>query len=143
MMRTRCRSAAIVLFILMTLTACESGGLNEQDVAGDWLLVEGTVNGAEFPLLGDHPVTLALGADGTVSGTSACNSYSGTFDLVHGVMVVGDEIAATAMGCAPEVARIESMYLETLPLLTTARLEGAELILSGGTRTLRFDRTGS
>ena len=142
-MRTHSLGAASALALLVALTACAPGGLSEQDVAGAWLLVEGTAAGAPFALLDDHPVTLALGADGTLSGTSACNSYSGTFDLVDGVLVLGNEIAATAMGCAPEVALIESTYLEALPLLTAARIEDAELILSGGTRTLRFSRTES
>ena len=78
----RIAQVAAYAVLLVTAAACGSeetadgSDVNHQDLSGDWTLVAATANGTPFHLDDTHPVTLTFdGSD--VSGTSACNSYSG------------------------------------------------------------------
>lgn len=64
-------------------------------------------------LLADTKVTATFGEDGTVSGSSGCNTYSGSFSLDGDVIEVG-ELASTMMACADDVMQQETAYLAAL-----------------------------
>jgi heat shock protein HslJ len=118
------------------LAACSGGGLAEADVAGSWLLEEAVGGGAPVDLADGVRVTLVLDEDGTVSGTAACNSYGGDYDLVDGSFRLSDEVSMTAMGCAPPVMEAERAFTEALAIVSEATLEDGELVLAGEPDTL-------
>lgn len=62
---------------------------------------------------GEVEITLRVEADGTVSGTSGCNRYSGAWTPGDGGAKVGP-LAATKMACPPPRMEIEGRYLEDL-----------------------------
>jgi heat shock protein HslJ len=137
------RRLLLLVTVMTLLAACvpPEGGPTERDVAGYWQLVEGTVDGRELPSVPGYRVTLELGADGTIGGNSGCNAYSGTYDLVGGVFERGAEMAMTAIGCRPELERLEDAYLRALRLVDTAAIEeDGSLHLSGEGAELVFEQ---
>ncbi|MGH8912063.1 MAG: hypothetical protein ACRDVD_06080, partial [Acidimicrobiia bacterium] len=59
----------LLLATALILTACvpPEGGLVEEDVAGFWVLVDGNLEGNDFPFAENHRVTLHLDVDGGLS----------------------------------------------------------------------------
>ncbi|MDH3704894.1 MAG: META domain-containing protein [Acidimicrobiia bacterium] len=104
--------------------------------AGTWQLTAATVDGNTVGLLDTHPVTLTV-ADGEVSGTAACNGYSGTI-ATDGDMVF-EGFAVTEMACDPPAAmELESTYLTALGQVDAATVDGDTLVLTGATVELSF-----
>ena len=70
---------------------------------------------AVVSLVADTQITLDFGADGTVSGTSGCNTYTGGYESGDGTLTVG-QLANTTMFCdAPSgVMDQEAQYLAAL-----------------------------
>jgi heat shock protein HslJ len=142
-MRKRIRLALIVA-VAVGLLACvpPEGGLTEDDVAGFWVLVDGNLRGEEFPLAPGRDVTLRLDADGELGGTSACNSYFGTYDLVASIFDLGAEVGMTTMECNAEATLAESSFHEALRLVDSAALTGSgNLHLVGEQADLLFEPT--
>jgi heat shock protein HslJ len=75
-----------------------------------WQLVE--MDKAAVPA--SPPITLTLGSDGTISGSSGCNRYSGRYALRDGNLKLATALAATLMGCADDIASRESRFLALL-----------------------------
>lgn len=62
----------------------------------------------------DTVITLVFSADGTVSGSSGCNNYSGTYELeTDGTLSFTSPFAATMMHC-PQGMEQETAYLTAL-----------------------------
>lgn len=126
----------------LVLVACvpPEGGIDEDDVAGDWLLEDGAeVQGEPLSPLPGYRITLRLGADGTLGGSGGCNSYSGTYDLVGGVFEMGAELTMTAMDCGAGVEEGEGRFLQGLRLTDTVELaESGEMAFSGEDTRLTF-----
>lgn len=95
---------------------------------GVWNVTE--VDGS--PVLEEAPATLEFGADGTLSGTTGCNSYTTGFEVDGDQLVVG-EIAVTAMACLGEVSDQEAAFLAVLGDEPTFELVDAtlQLVLEG------------
>ena len=68
-------SAAVLL-----LAGCAGGTGASPEVAGEWELLQFTQDGAVVPEPVGGRATLTVG-DGELSGTSFCNSYSGSYRL--------------------------------------------------------------
>lgn len=142
-MRTRIR-LALIAGIVLGLVACvpPEGGLTEDDVAGFWVLVDGNLRGEEFPLAPGRDVTLRLDADGDLGGTSACNSYFGTYDLVASIFDLGAEIGMTTVDCNAEATLAETSFHEALRLVDSAALtDSGKLHLVGEQADLLFEPT--
>jgi heat shock protein HslJ len=88
-------------------------------------------------------VTLAFDGQGRVSGRSACNRYSGGYDLT-GEGVSFGQIAVTRMACAPALMELERKMLEALSQVRRFDFDatGALLLIGGpeGTRLLTARR---
>lgn len=82
---------------------------------GDWILRE--IEGR--PAVADAQTTLQV-ADGEITGSGGCNSYSGYGEIRHGRVRVG-LLAMTKMGCAPDILEQEARFASALP--TSARYE--------------------
>lgn len=78
-------------------------------LSGVWNVTE--IDGS--PVLEEAPATLEFSADGTLSGTTGCNSYTTGFE-VDGDLLVVSEIAVTAMACIGEVSDQEAAFLAVL-----------------------------
>jgi len=128
------RAIALVAVLATVLTACADPG---EEGASDpttesWVLEAGTLNGADLPVVADHPITLVFDTEaGTAGGTSACNQYFGSYTLSGNELTFGD-MGQTMMACMPEeVMESETAYLEALALVELFTVEGNELNLSG------------
>lgn len=103
---------------------------------GTWNLVE----------LGDIAIdaiaipTIAFAADGTISGSTGCNQYSGPVTLGDGTIAVGP-LAATKRGCEDFVMRLEDGFVTALAGARQWTVAGGQLIVDGTTR-LVFEPAG-
>jgi heat shock protein HslJ len=137
---TRPHQHAAVATALLFATAC--GGAASDPGAGpgpdgDWQLVEGEGPDGEVPLVGDAPVTLTVDGE-QLSGTAACNSYSGTAEIEDG-RFRARELMHTEMACEPAVImESEAAYLGTLGQVTAHERDGDELLLTGDDVRLVF-----
>ncbi|MGY1753154.1 META domain-containing protein [Blastococcus sp. SYSU D01042] len=123
-----------VLVLAACGTAADAGG--GADVAREWQLREGTVDGAPLPRPAGATATLDLTGD-EARGTAFCNHW---FAAVRtgGDSFALDGIGSTEMGCAPEVMAAERAYLAALAAVGTAAVDGEELVLTGDGVELRF-----
>jgi heat shock protein HslJ len=89
----------------------------------------------------DSEVTALFGADGTVSGTSGCNTYSGGYTIDGDTLAIS-QLINTQMACdSPEgVMDQESVYLAALQSSVTFQNDGATLTLldAEGRRTVTY-----
>ncbi|EAS20761.1 META domain-containing protein [Nonlabens mediterrranea] len=90
---------------LFTLTSCD-----EQDVAGTYDVVKvGENDYSEH----DITLTISIGEENRISGKSACNNYSGSFEsLGNGKVSIGP-LMGTKMMCR-DVHEIEKDYMSHL-----------------------------
>lgn len=136
----RLRSASLVVVVTIVLAAC---GSNEPlgppaGLDGSWQLTSGTHQGAAIEPIATHPVTIAFdGAE--VTGTAACNSYGGTFDITESEISFS-EMIRTEMACFPtEVMDLEDSFLSALLSVTGVSVTDGVLVLSGEGTTLEFE----
>jgi putative lipoprotein len=119
------------------------GATAEQPYLGDWT-VTGINNGREAvvsPILGTE-LTATFSAEGVVSGSSGCNSYSGPYAVDGTAMSIGP-LASTLMACASdELNAQEQEYLAALQRVATWEAEGSSLVLrdAGGAMQVTFTR---
>ena len=94
------------------------------------------------PLAGTE-ITAEIG-DGTISGSSGCNDYSGTFETEGSTVAIGP-VGGTEMACTSPagVMEQEQAYLEALPQAAGFSLEGGNLVLltAQGTIVATFEPT--
>lgn len=60
-----------------------------EDIVGEWTLTS-VMHGDNGTGFDDKSLTLALTADGEISGTTGCGSFSGTYESSSGLVVVDD-----------------------------------------------------
>jgi heat shock protein HslJ len=136
----RLKSISLIAVVTIVLAAC---GSNEPlgppaGLDGSWQLTSGTHQGNAIEPIATHPVTMTFDGAG-VSGTAACNSYGGTFDITDG-KISFSEMFRTEMACFPtEVMDLEENYLAALLTVTEVSLSDGYLVLSGDTTTLEFE----
>jgi heat shock protein HslJ len=81
--------------------------------------------------------TIEFGADGTVSGFAACNTFSGTF-TTNGQIIALGPLATTKMACERPASAVETGYLAALSGVTTWSIEPDGRLLLGGAIPLRY-----
>ena len=110
----------------------------EASLLGDWE-VTAFLNGdaVSSPLPGTK-ITASFADDGTLTGSSGCNTYRTAFTLGQGSIQI-EPPAATEMACAePEgVMEQEAAYLAALPTAVGYRLDGGSLALLSADGTYR------
>jgi heat shock protein HslJ len=121
------------------MTACAGPEAQGTDPTGvDWELASGTVDGADLPIIDNHPITLSF-ADGNAGGTAACNGYGTSYEIT-GSEITFSELIWTEMACIPEeVMESEQAYLAALPRVGTFAISNDTLTLSGEGVELVFD----
>jgi heat shock protein HslJ len=129
-----------LLAALLVLAACGSdageSGADGPDLAGQWQLTAGTVDGAALPMPPVSVATLEF-ADGQASGAAFCNRFFAPVEADGPALSLGD-IGSTQMACAPDVMAAESAYLAALAAVGTAVRDGDDLVLTGDGVELRF-----
>lgn len=159
-MQTRINSAVIrwtmlSVALLLGVTACGAptapldngtGAAPVQDQtpqAGDtmtdtqWMLVSyGPADDQTLPINGSS-VTLTL-ADGTVSGSGGCNSYSGSYTISGNALMVG-ELVSTEMACMDQATmQQEAVFLAALQSAQSIACAGDTLTIGYDDGELRF-----
>lgn len=72
--------------------------------------------------------TLAIAADGAVSGSASCNRFTGRAEIGEEIIALGP-LGSTRRGCAPSVMRTERRVLGALRASAAWAVEGPELSL--------------
>lgn len=119
----------LILALALIVSACTSGEITPPAVIGDWELQGGTLADGPFPIVEGNRITIDFADDGTVGEVSACNSYGGTYVADAEDLVIGDELASNAMGCAPAVMDSEAAFLAVLREPLTYVVNGDELTI--------------
>ena len=122
--------------VVLAVAGCGAGVGSPPDVTGEWELLEFSRDGTVLPEPVGGRATLTL-ADGELSGTSFCNSYSGTYRL-DGEDLAVSGLGGTEMGCAPELMEAETAYLAALAAVEQAATADGHLVLSGGDAELTY-----
>ena len=129
------------------LTVYESGGKQllvfeaapENPLVGAWN-VTGYNNGAEAvvsPITGTT-LTATFAEDGTVSGSSGCNTFNGPYTLEGTSLTVGP-LATTMKACDQPIMDQEAQFLTALQTPTNVETSGATVTLraeSGATQVV-------
>ncbi len=130
------------MLLALLLAACGAGqsptapAPTDGPVTGDWVLVGGTIDGVDAPVLDDHRITLSI-TGSTIGGVSACNHYGGEITMEgDGLHLVN--LSQTDMGCPEPAMSAESGYLAALARVRHMERDGDGLIASGGGIELRF-----
>jgi heat shock protein HslJ len=98
-------------------------------------------SGLEAPMEG---VTVtAKFADGNVSGSSGCNTYTGNYQLDGTSLTIGPDIGSTLKACPDAETAVEQEYLGALPNVASYTIENGVLALTNadGSTTLEFEVT--
>jgi heat shock protein HslJ len=141
------RRVAIVGLLLVAVAACgsdsdepsSSGSSGTKLVGTHWLLSDTEA------LPTDGVSVTAEFADGRMSGSSGCNTYSAPFTVDHPSLTIGPDIASTLMACDAGPAEVEIAYLEALPKVAEYQINGETLTLrdADGETLLTYDAVDS
>ncbi len=132
------------------LTLLDSGGkvLAEykavsQELAGTSWMANSYNNGnqAVVSVLAGSELTAVFGSDGTLSGSSGCNTFTGEY-TVDGEKITVGPLATTMMACEEDVMTQEAQYLTALQSAAVYSIEGNTLQLRTADDALAalFDR---
>lgn len=102
-------------------------------VGTEWTLV--SLNGTHVT---ESAPTLTLDDEGRLSGSGGCNRYGGSYTLTDGMLTISP-LFSTRMACAEPVMAQEMAFLNALEAVTSARVEGQQLILEGNSVRLVFE----
>ena len=115
-----------------------------QDLIGTWLLgsmYKGRT--APQPILPGTTINAVFSADGSVSGSSGCNTYSGTYSVSDNNFLTISPLSVTQMACGePEgVMEQEQAYLNVLQAASGYQVSGGQLQIfsNGGTDGLIYE----
>ena len=114
-----------------------------QDIVGAWLLIS-TYTGRTAPLmvLPGTELNAVFSADGSVSGSSGCNQYSGTYSVSANNFLTISPLSVTQQMCSdPEgIMDQEQTYLNVLQAASGYQVSGGQLQIfsNGGTDGLNY-----
>lgn len=117
-------------------TAAEDLVGDARQAIGQWILLDGTVDGESIALPDGERITMEVTRTQVV-GAAACNQYSATASVSGDEMTIGSP-TSTRMMCAEDIMSAETAYLAGLQRVTSLDSEGEELVLTGDGVQLRF-----
>ncbi len=129
-------SAIIILVLSMTfLSSCK----DLDDVEGSYDVV--MVNGKDYSEY-DITMNIEMGEENRISGKSACNNYSGTFENFEDNKVTMGMFMGTKMYCA-DTNTIEREYMDLLAKVKSVNAwkDGLELMNKDGKVIITATRT--
>jgi heat shock protein HslJ len=118
---------AFAMVLLAIVAACGGSSSSAPALPGtSW-----TVTSINRVPATDPMPTIAFGTDGSVSGTTGCNQYTGTF-TVDGKKITFSPLASTLVACTdPAASAQESIFIETVQGATDWAIDGGNLSLTG------------
>jgi heat shock protein HslJ len=133
--------ALAVVAVLATMTGCGSSSGSRSSTTTPtiegtaWQLGLGTLT---LPGLDAARPTMRLEA-GKVSGSTGCNSYTGSYTLEGAALSFGG-IASTAMACSPARDAIQTAFLGRVDKVAGWHMDGNNLVLTdaNGSTVLSF-----
>lgn len=126
------------LSCLLVLSCVLAQGQTGRDLSTDrsvlagtsWRLVSMGPTGAETNVIAGTNVTLRFGDEGRASGSTGCNSFSGTYD-VSGDRISFGRLASTRRACLDQNAnQQEQRYLSALEAASRFRLASDRLTIN-------------
>ena len=87
--------------------------------------------GAVVSTTATEKASITFAADGTVSGNTGCNSFSGTYEVDGAKLTIHGDVAATMMACEPDAQALEQQFLTALGNVTTWERSGQQVTLRG------------
>lgn len=90
--------------------------------------------------VGNVPLTLKLGTDGMMTGSTGCNGFQGQYTLTGTTLVVPRPLIATQRGCGGDIGPQESRYLQLLAKAVRAErgAKGSLVVTTRDGRVLRY-----
>jgi heat shock protein HslJ len=137
-MRARLPAATTVLVLL--LAACSSGddGADASALEGaTWVLDAASMGSLTDTVPAEARVDLTFEAR-EARGTSACNSYSGSY-TVDGDQLTFGPLASTQMACDEALMDLEAAYLAALGDVSGFEVSDEGLVLSDGDVSLSYE----
>lgn len=119
---------SVLMLMVMILAACSAAVM--PSLGQVWRLVSLTVDGEPVDLTSARPITLEIGPDTNVSGSSGCNSFFGNLEFKDDGSVVPGVFGGTEMACDTGM-EVEAAYLNALSQIDTFTSSDTELTLSG------------
>jgi heat shock protein HslJ len=127
---------ALTLLVLVAVAALASfmhtgRVIAQQSLAGtSWNVQSYNSQGNQASVISGSKPTLAFGTDGTVSGDTGCNNFSGSYTASGSTITFGP-MASTLRACTdPNVTAQEQAYLAALGNSTTYQLSADQLVLA-------------
>jgi len=112
----RIRYLSAVLLVILVLAGCSTQ--NQPPANTSWLLDSLSVQGTTIDLSSAQPITLEIGSDSAVGGSSGCNSYFGDLKFkADGVVEAGD-FGGTEMACEKGMD-VEAAFLGAMSRVDT------------------------
>ena len=121
------RGAVVLLLFVIAVPGVVQA---QRSLAGpEWRLVSLGPSGAEADVIQGTTVTARFGEDGRVSGSTGCNSYSGTYE-VRGETISFGRLISTRRACLDQNANEqERRFLAALEAANRFRLAGERLTI--------------
>jgi len=143
----RLRRSVLAVLVLMTVALLAQAqtsrdlSTDQRVLAGtEWRLVSFGSAGSEASLVAGTTVTLKFGEDGRASGSTGCNSYSGTYQ-VRGDVIIFGRLISTKRACLDQNAnQQEQRFLSALESANRFRLSSNRLTIMSerGRNALNF-----
>lgn len=105
-------------------------------VGTPWTL-DSLITGDAVSSVAGGPATLELNADGTLTGSTGCRSFGGTYQLV-GDQVRVTSLAADTLACPDSLVAQDGQVLAVIGDGFTVQVDGDRLTLSDGTTGLGY-----
>jgi len=141
------RRSVVAVLVLMSFAVLAQSqtsrelSTNQRVLTGtDWRLVSFGPAGSEASLVAGTTVTLKFGEDGRASGSTGCNSYSGTYQ-VRGDIIAFGRLISTKRACLDQNAnQQEQRFLSALESANRFRLSSNRLTIMSdrGRNALNF-----
>lgn len=110
----------------------------------NWTATSFASKGAVTALIAGSKASLHFGADGTLSGSAGCNSYTGRYEVAGNQVKFPTAFASTRMMCAnPGVMEQEQAFLKALSASSTGHIDGKKLELRDAGGALQIAATTS
>ena len=126
--------------LILSLFMFGSAFASQRPLAGSqWRLESFGKEGDERPVADGTTITIQFGTDGRASGSSGCNSYSGTYNAEGDHLTFGQMISTMRACVEPKANEQEQKYMAALRAITRFKVSDSQLVLSdGGEVTLNF-----
>jgi len=104
---------------------------NQASYLGSWAVSGFDVgNGSVVAPVAGSSLTAVIDVEGSIEGTTGCNSYNGPYSVDGWAMTIGP-LATTRAACSEELGTQEQQFLTALQTVTSWATDGSGIILRG------------